>query len=51
MANREKTAQEVWVRQRGMKPGDAWWEGRLYRPAHKITVRSVAPGPTQKDGR
>ena len=51
MANREKTAQEVWVRQRGMKPGDAWWEGHLYRPAHKVTVKGVAPSPTEKDGR
>ncbi len=51
MANREKTAQEVWVRQRGMKPGDAWWEGHLYRPAHKTTVKSVAPSPTEKDAR
>ena len=51
MANREKTAQEVWVRQRGMKPGDAWWEGHLYRPAHKTTTKSIAPSPTEKDAR
>ncbi len=51
MANREKTAQEVWVRQRGMKPVDAWWEGHLYRTAHKVAVKSVAPSPTEKDGR
>ena len=32
MANREKSEQEVWIRQQGMKPSDRWWEGRLYRP-------------------
>ena len=32
LANRQKSSQEVWVSQRGIKPGSAWWEGRLYRP-------------------
>ncbi len=32
LANRQKSSQEVWVEQKGMKPGAAWWEGRLYRP-------------------
>ena len=33
LANRGKSVQEVWVSQPGVSSGDAWWEGRLYRPA------------------
>ncbi len=32
LANRGKSAQEVWVRQPGLKPNAAWWLGSLYRP-------------------
>ena len=32
LANREKSSQEVWVQQKGLKTTDAWWEGKLYRP-------------------
>lgn len=31
LANRGKSTQEVWVKQRGWQPGETWWEGRLYR--------------------
>ncbi len=51
MANREKTSQEVWTVQRGLKPSDAWWEGRLYRDAHGTMTKSIAPSPTQKDAK
>ena len=51
MANRAKTAQEVWVIQRGLKPSDAWWEGRLYRNAQESNIKSVAPSPTEKDAK
>ena len=51
MANRVKTAQEVWTIQRGLKPSDAWWEGRLYRKAHEAMIKSVAPSPTEKDAK
>jgi hypothetical protein len=33
LANRGKSAQEVWVEQAGLKPGADWWLGSLYRPA------------------
>jgi hypothetical protein len=33
LANREKSTQEVWVRQQGFKPRQDWWLGELYRPA------------------
>jgi len=32
LANRDRTWQEVWVRQRGLAGGDRWWLGKLYRP-------------------
>ena len=32
LANRGPSAQEVWVEQPGLKSGDAWWLGALYRP-------------------
>ncbi|MFI5380337.1 MAG: hypothetical protein ACHRHE_13640, partial [Tepidisphaerales bacterium] len=32
LANRGKSAQEVWIRQRGIKPSSAWWASKLYRP-------------------
>ena len=51
MANREKTVQEVWTVQRGLKPSDAWWEGRLYRNTHKTMTKSIAPSPTEKDAK
>ena len=51
MANREKTVQEVWTIQRGLKPSDAWWEGRLYRNAHETMTKSIAPSPTEKDAK
>ncbi|MHB1034028.1 MAG: glycoside hydrolase family 127 protein [Pirellulales bacterium] len=35
LANREKSAQEVWIAQRGIKPSAAWWLGSLYRPLGK----------------
>ncbi len=35
LANREKSTQEVWVRQQGFKPREDWWLGDLYRPAHE----------------
>ncbi len=51
MANRAKSVQEVWVSQRGWKPGDAWWEGRLYRHAGERMQPAVAPSPTEKDAK
>lgn len=51
MANRAPSVQEVWVRQRGWKPGDAWWEGRLYRGWGEMKRPAVAPSPTEKDAR
>lgn len=33
LANRGKSSQEVWLRQKALKTTDAWWEGKLYRPA------------------
>lgn len=33
MANREKTVQEVWAAQTGVKQSQRWWLGELYRPA------------------
>ena len=33
LANRGKSAQEVWVEQPSLKQGDQWWLGALYRPA------------------
>jgi DUF1680 family protein len=32
LANRGKSAQEVWVEQRGLQRSDDWWLGALYRP-------------------
>ena len=32
LANRGKSAQEVWVEQPGQNPGEDWWLGTLYRP-------------------
>lgn len=32
LANRGKSAQEVWAVQRGAPPGSSWWLGQLYRP-------------------
>jgi DUF1680 family protein len=33
LANRGKSAQEVWVEQEGLRPSDDWRLGALYRPA------------------
>jgi DUF1680 family protein len=44
LANRQKSAQEVWVEQRGLALDESWWEGRLYR-----TMEEVTPKP--KDGK
>jgi uncharacterized protein len=35
LANREKSTQEVWVRQNGLKPRQDWWLGELYRPVYE----------------
>lgn len=51
LANRAKSVQAVWTTQRGWKPGDAWWEGRLYRHAHESGPKAVAPSPTEKDAK
>jgi DUF1680 family protein len=51
LANREKSTQEVWVNQRGYKPGDAWWEGRLYRTARSTMKNDLAPSPTEKNAK
>jgi DUF1680 family protein len=32
LANRGKSSQEVWVGLENLKPSEAWWEGKLYRP-------------------
>jgi hypothetical protein len=32
LANRGRSAQEVWVEQAGLKPTSDWWLGALYRP-------------------
>jgi DUF1680 family protein len=32
LANRGRSAQEVWVEQEGWKSGEGWWLGALYRP-------------------
>ena len=32
LANRGKSAQEIWVEQQNLKPTDDWWLGALYRP-------------------
>jgi uncharacterized protein len=34
LANRGKSRQEVWVRQRDFKADDRWWRGALYRPVN-----------------
>ncbi|MCC6235489.1 MAG: glycoside hydrolase family 127 protein [Verrucomicrobiales bacterium] len=51
LANRAKSVQEVWVAQRDWKPGETWWEGRLYRNAGERKATAVAPSPTEKDAR
>lgn len=51
LANRAKSVQEVWTRQRGRKPSDAWWEGQLYRKVTQPSPKDVAPSPTEKDAR
>jgi DUF1680 family protein len=51
LANRAKSTQEVWATQRGWKPGDAWWEGRLYRNANESMPTAIAPSPTEKDAK
>jgi DUF1680 family protein len=33
LANRGKSAQEVWVEQQGLKSPEDWWLGALYRPS------------------
>ena len=43
LANRAKSAQEVWVQQRDLKLDDSWWAGRLYR-----TLEDVKPHPEAK---
>ncbi len=49
MANRAKSVQEVWTTQRGWKPSDTWWEGRLYRNAKETMAKAVASSPTEND--
>jgi hypothetical protein len=39
LANRTKSSQEVWAKQRSLKPSDAWWEGQLYREVLPERVR------------
>ncbi len=39
LANRDKSAQEVWLKQRGLKPGGDWWESSLYRPLNPRQLR------------
>lgn len=51
VANSEETSKEVWIGERAVKPGDASRKGRPYRPVHKVAVQSVAPSPTENDGR
>jgi len=41
LANREKSSQEVWAQQAGLRPDPDWWLGRLYRPVG----RERLPGP------
>ena len=36
LANRGNSAQEVWVRQLELQPGDDWWLGSLYRPVPTV---------------
>jgi DUF1680 family protein len=36
LANRGSSAQEVWVRQLDLRPGDDWWLGSLYRPVPTV---------------
>lgn len=43
LANRAKSAQEVWVKQNNLKLDDSWWAGRLYR-----TLEEVRPRPAAK---
>jgi DUF1680 family protein len=43
LANRAKSAQEVWVKQNNLKLDDSWWAGRLYR-----TLEDVKPRPEPK---
>jgi hypothetical protein len=40
LANRSKSAQEVWTPQRSLKPDNSWWTGRLYRPLDGNILRS-----------
>jgi hypothetical protein len=35
LANREKSTQEVWARQQGLKSRQEWWLGELYRPVYE----------------
>ncbi len=39
LANRTKSSQEVWAKQRGLKASNEWWEGRLYREVMPERVR------------
>ena len=47
LANRGKSAQEVWVEQDELKPGDDWWLGSLYRPASWSTNTLTGRNPSQ----
>jgi hypothetical protein len=40
LANRDKSSQEVWCTQQGLKPNTAWWAGSLYR---RVTEKQVEP--------
>lgn len=42
LANREKSAQEVWVAQRNLKLDDSWWAGRLYRTLEDVKAKVEA---------
>ena len=46
LANREKSAQEVWIAQRGIKPIATWWLGSLYRPLGKAGSPDEPPPPS-----
>ena len=43
LANRGKSAQEVWVEHPSLKLGEEWWLGALYRPAPQTNNRAADP--------
>jgi uncharacterized protein len=38
LANRGKSSQEVWVKQRNLNLNRSWWLGRLYRPLEEVSA-------------